>query len=1145
MLIGNDNLFVTVIQKIREGPPGAPIAAKCRLGWSIYGATGKGKIQSSFHIDECTCDRELHDLVKQHFQDESRSWQKVHRPLSIEEERAYGILKATTKRVGERFETGLLWKFDDFEFPNSRPMAERRHQCLERRMKKNPVIGESVRRQMIEYVEKGYIHLATDEELDDMDPRRANRQHFASRLGVSLIASRRRKQPRQINAITIRDAIVECRLSSSLALSFLIDSGADVNIIGGNDWSILKKQYLSGQAKLEPIANPDNRLLRAYATANPMTINCAFKAKVEVVGASKPVVEAEFLVVDEGRRSLLGRCTANELRLLDIGLNVHNCEEADDLTVFPKIPGVRVRFSIDKSVPPEKNAYFNVPAAYREAAKRRLEEMAARGIIEKVTSAPRWISGMSAVPKGKNDFRLVVNMRAPNKAIKREYFRLPLVDEMRIKLHGAKYFTKLDLSNAFYHLELSRESRDLTTFLTETGMFRFTRLMFGVNCAPEVFQREMTRILEGIENVIIYIDDILIYSPTLEELRKITAKVLKVLRINCLTLNNDKCIYEQTRVKFLGHELDERGFHVEEAKIKAIRQFRDPTTTSELKSFLGLASFVSPHIQNFAEITNPLWAATATKNWLWGPEQQKAFRLVKESIITSTTTLSYFSENDKTILYTDASPNALGAVLVQQHNSAPPRIISFGSKSLTETEKKYAQNQREALATVWAVEHFSFFLRGRHFTLRTDAQGVTFILNRSRENSKRALTRADGWALRLSPYNYDVEYIRGNDNIADPSSRLYTGHDEPFDEQHSPWEIATLESNVSGFLTESEIRTATKENDILQKVIDALETNIWAKDLIQFQRVAAELSVEDNMLVRNGCVVIPKQLQQKALDVAHSGHPMIAKMKSILRERVWWPSMNQDVQNWIESCQECATNGRPERPTPMKRKFAPQAAWDTIAIDFNGPYGKLSGISILVVVDYRSRFVIAAPVSSTSFEHARRVLDTIFDREGFPKCIRSDNGPPFNSEQYKKYCSDRGIHASFSTPLFPQQNGLVEGYMKLVNKAMATAISTGSDYKEALKAAVNAHNAAAHSITGFPPEEIMYGRKIKRNLPLLHYGKTFHDENLLSLKDRQSKLKGKALEDARRGARICRIKPGDDVIIKRTAPAKGDSKFLP
>ncbi|XP_055605793.1 uncharacterized protein LOC129753966 [Uranotaenia lowii] len=172
MLIGNDNLFVTVIQKIREGPPGAPIAAKCRLGWSIYGATGKGKIQSSFHIDECTCDRELHDLVKQHFQDESRSWQKVHRPLSIEEERAYGILKATTKRVGERFETGLLWKFDDFEFPNSRPMAERRHQCLERRMKKNPVIGESVRRQMIEYVEKGYIHLATDEELDDMDPRR-------------------------------------------------------------------------------------------------------------------------------------------------------------------------------------------------------------------------------------------------------------------------------------------------------------------------------------------------------------------------------------------------------------------------------------------------------------------------------------------------------------------------------------------------------------------------------------------------------------------------------------------------------------------------------------------------------------------------------------------------------------------------------------------------------------------------------------------------------------------------------------------------------------------------------------------------------------------------------------------------------------
>lgn len=144
------------------------------------------------------------------------------------------------------------------------------------------------------------------------------------------------------------------------------------------------------------------------------------------------------------------------------------------------MPGVLVKFSVDKNVPPVRNAYYNVPAAYRGAEKRRLEEMESRGIIEKVTTAPNWISGMSAVAKGKDDFRLVVNMRAPNRAINREYFRLPLIEEMKVRLHESAFFAKLDLSNAFYHLELHNESRDLTTFLFAcTGMYRFTSLMFG------------------------------------------------------------------------------------------------------------------------------------------------------------------------------------------------------------------------------------------------------------------------------------------------------------------------------------------------------------------------------------------------------------------------------------------------------------------------------------------------------------------------------------------------------------------------------------------------------------------------------------------------------------------------------------------
>lgn len=615
------------------------------------------------------------------------------------------------------------------------------------------------------------------------------------------------------------DTLIDCRVGSWNSIRFLIDSGADVNTIGGDDWLDLKREFESGNAKLEPIQLSSSDGLRSYATSKPISVNCAFKAPIEVVGCRKPSVVAVFYVVDQGSRSLLGRSTASDLRLLKVGVAVNSCEKAERIAEFPKVPGVRIKFSVDTSVPPTKNAYFNVPAAYRESARTRLLEMESQGIIERVTSAPDWISGMSAVAKGKNDFRLVVNMRAPNRAIKREYYRLPSLNEMRIKLCGAKYFSKVDLSNAFYHLELHEQSRDLTTFLTENGMFRFTRLMFGVNCAPEIFQREMSRILGGVKNTIIYIDDILMYADTLDQLRKTVAHVLRILRTNNLTLNVDKCEFDKTKIRWLGHELSEHGFNIDEEKIKDIRRFRQPNTISELRSFLGLASFVSPYIQGFANIASPLWALTNNcAAWTWGQEHSKAFEHLKEKIIKCTTALGYFSDHDRTILYTDASPHALGAVLVQEDGKRSPRIISFASKALTTTEKKYPQNQREALAAVWSVEHFAYFLLGRPFILRTDAQGFTFILNRSRENSKRALNRADGWALRLSPYRFDVEYVRGLQNIADPSSRLYEGDDDPFDDDASPWEVASLEMRKNAMLTEKEIEDATAKDKQLTEV---------------------------------------------------------------------------------------------------------------------------------------------------------------------------------------------------------------------------------------------------------------------------------------------------------------------------------------
>ncbi|XP_055590375.1 uncharacterized protein K02A2.6-like [Uranotaenia lowii] len=814
---------------------------------------------------------------------------------------------------------------------------------------------------------------------------------------------------KQVNALSLNDVLVNCSVGSSSSITFLIDSGADVNVIGGEDWKLLKREFHQGQANLHPV-QPSNGGLHPYGSQNSIKIDAAFRAKISMQGLPQQSIETLFYVAKEGRRSILSRSTSNDMGLLHVGSAVNNCEVADSLSVFPKMPGVKIKFSVDRSFAPIKNAYYNVPAAFREGARKRLQEMETRGIIERVTKAPDWISGMSAVAKGKDDFRLVVNMRGPNKAINREYYRLPLLEEMKIKLHGSSFFSKLDLSNAYYHLELCNESRDLTTFLTETGMYRFTRLMFGVNCAPEVFQREMVRILGGIRNVIVYIDDILIYAASLVDLRKTVAEVLQVLRANNLTINTKKCEFDKTRISFLGPELDSDGFHIEEAKVKSIRCFREPTTISELRSFLGLASF-----------------------------------------------------------------------------------------------------------------------------------GVTFILNRTREDSKRALTRADGWTLRLSPYVYDIEYVRGRDNIADSSSRLYNGNDPPFEEDNSPWEIASLEANVVGFLTHTEIAEETAKDETLQLLIQALKSGNWPSHLRQFQKLENDLSNRDGVVVKTGCVVVPEHLRKKA----HKGHPSAAKMKSILRQRVWWPKMATEAEKWVETCETCAVNGRPEKPTPMRRIFAPKTVWESIALDFNGPYIQFGGISIIVVVDYRSRYLIAKPVKSTSFHHTKPVLETIFEREGFPVNIRTDNGPPFNGNEYKSYCLERGIKTIYTTPLFPQQNGLVEGYMKVINKAMSTAASNKTNFVEELREAVDAHNSAIHRVTNIAPEEIMTGRKIKRNLPLMQHENISIDNELLDQRDREAKLEAKEREDTRRNARKSRVGPGDVVIVERASRAKGETRFSP
>lgn len=945
--------------------------------------------------------------------------------------------------------------------------------------------------------------------------------------------------------------LVTCIVAGHSAIEFMIDSGAELNVLTESDWSLIKRGLDMGQSELFDIDTQPRINVRAYATTEALKAVCSFKAWIKTKAGGKPETFAEFIVIQGGTKSLLGRRTATEMRLLMIGLSV-NLITKQQPRKFPSMPGVEIDFDIDEKVPPIRNAYVSIPLHFREAANQRLNEMEQSEIIEKVKTAPRWISGMSAVPKGKNDFRLIVNMRGPNKAIRRQFHQMPRVEEMKAKLSGAKIFTKLDLHSAFHHVEISERSRDLTTFMAPNGMYRFKRLVFGVNCAPEIFQRLMEEILMGIPNVIIYIDDILIYAESVNQLQQTTEKVVEALRGNNLTLNEDKCVRQVEKLTFLGHELSSQGFGIDEQKVKDIRKFREPRTVSELKSFLGLASFVSTFIPRFADMTEPLWRVTGKNAFTWNSEQAAAFEEVKEAIASCTTSQGYFSLDDKTFLYSDASPHALGAVLVQQDEGGKHRIISFASKSLTQTERRYAQTQREALAVVWGTEHFYYYLLGRKFTIRTDAQGIAYIFNRNGDAPKRIMRRAEGWAMRLDAFDFEIEYVKGRDNIADPSSRLYSGTDEAYADAEAPCEIAQITINDPAeiifddeHLPVLEIAYHTARDETLKAVSSALETDEWGPELNRFKAVADELHESNGILMRQGLAVIPSKLTNKALALAHKGHPGMTKMKSILRERVWWPSMGSAVEKWVNECRTCALNGRKEPPTPMERSKLPEAPWDFVAIDFNGPYAMWGGILIMTMVDYYSRYMLATTVKSTSLDSTCQALEQIFDLYGIPGAIKSDNGPPFNSEGYKLYCRRRGISPVFSWPLTPQQNGMVERSMQTINKAMQAASVEGTDYRKTLAEAVRAHNSAVHRTTNEVPSDLMFARKLRRSLPLAGSAIYAPDIDSIRVRDHDEKEKGKLREDKKRGARESRIMVGDKVVLRRGTKRKGESNYNP
>lgn len=879
------------------------------------------------------------------------------------------------------------------------------------------------------------------------------------------------------------------------------------------------------------------------------------------ISDDRPVFLEKFYVVKESK-SLLSRQTATRYSVLQLGLDVPVSTEpeedsggtrAGEIAVldaylpFPKfnVPPVKIHYNRDE--PPSRNVFMHIPYALKPVVQERLQQLISADIIERVAGDmdTSFCSSMLIVPKGKEDFRLVIDLRGPNKYISRMPYRMPTHEQILTELNGACWFSTIDLSNAYYHIELDRGSRHLTNFCTEFGMFRFVRLPFGLSNAPDVFQETLERdVLGGCAGVRNYLDDVLVYGRTKEEHDTNLATVLSRLREHNVRLNPDKCVFGSQSVKFLGFVLTPEGWQIENSKLGAIENFRTPRSCSEVKSFLGMITFFDKFILHRADKTTHLRQLAKSDRFYWGENEEEEFVYLKQKALKGIKTLGYYSTVDRTELFVDASPVGLGAVLAQFDEQGVPRIIACASKALTETEQRYPHTQKEALAIVWGVERYSYYLLFRPFIIRTDSEANQYIFNNNQSLGKRALSRASAWALRLQPYEFTVERVPGEDNVADSLSRLIGSAEDaaPFEEVNDDHFLYSLDAGCMS-ISWDEIESASEVDSELQQVRSAVQTKVWPPQLRRFEAQRKHLHTVGELVFKDNKVVLPASLRSKAFAAAHEGHIGVTSMKRIVRDFFWWPGMSKAVEFFIKRCETCSVLARKNPPLPLSPRDLPSGPWQILQIDFLSIPGCGSG-EFLVVVDTYSRYLSVVEMFKIDAESTNAALCRVFKLWGLPVIVQSDNGPPFQSSNFVSFWEEKGVKVRKSIPLCPQTNGYVERQNQGIIKAVSAARFEGTSWRKALGRYVHHHNTLIpHSRLMVTPFELLVGFKFRGTFPCLWDRREELDRTDIRERDAENKLISKKQADSSRGARTSGIKCGDEVLIAQFRRNKTDPTF--
>lgn len=867
-----------------------------------------------------------------------------------------------------------------------------------------------------------------------------------------------------------------------------LDTGSAVSVISKSEF---KAQFGDLPLKSTSVT------LKTYSGEKVVPLG-VFEVEVDYEGQT---AKLNLYVVEKGGPALFGRDWLQKIQLNWKNIKcLHHFPAGENLdnilkcypSVFQDGIGSVKDIKASLHLKPDTKPKFMKPRPVAYSLKPKVEEeldkLEKQGIIYKVDTS-EWATPIVAIPKKDSSVRICGDFKVTlNPALQVDQYPLPKIEDIFANLAGGEKFTKLDLRQAYLQLHLSEDSKPLLTINTHKGLYRYHRMTYGISPAPSIWQRTIDTILQGLPGVQCILDDMIITGKNDAEHLANLDRVLQRLEQYGLRVNKDKCFFMQERVTYCGHEIDKSGLWKTKDKVDAVLNAPVPQNVAQLRSFLGLINYYNRYLPNLATVIKPLnELLEKNRKWVWSDACQKAFENVKQ-LITSEPVLTHYDPKAPVRLACDASPYGLGAVLSHVMSDGSEKPIAFASRSLTKAERNYAQIDREACAIFWAVKKFHAYLFGRKFTLLTDHQPLTSIFSPSKSIPVTSAARLQRYALFLSGFNYDIEYKSTKRHTnADGLSRLPAPSSFKDDDDETDAEDIFHLTQIEKLpVTHAVIQRETKHDKTLSQVYEQVQ-NGWqfqpkGSPLAPFYNRRNEITIYQGCLLWGIRVIIPSKLQDKVLNLLHSTHPGIVRMKSLARSYVFWPGIDKDIEHLVKQCSGCQKQQNAPEKAFLHPWEWPSSPWERVHVDFAGPF---MNRMFFIMVDAHSKWPEIVMMKSTTTAKTIEVMRTIFARNGLCKQLVSDNGPQFISEEFAQFMKSNGILHLKSAAYHAATNGQAERLVQSFKNSMRAMKSEPGDIGKKIANFLLSYRNTVHSTTNETPAKLFLGRNLRTRLDLL------------------------------------------------------------